>query len=477
MKDVTPRLNAQMRRAAQLSIVLATLIAHGGLAQAAGLFLAPRGVRPLARAGAFVAGADDMHALSYNPAGLAQARRQLLVDAALPIHDTTYTRSIRGDGVYEPATVGHGLGLPSPTLAIVHDLGLGPYGLGFGLSVGADYPLMQNWADATDTPLAPQRYAIGSFDGTAMAKIAAGVGYQPWPILAVGASMQVLVGSFTSQTTISTCDGASCIQPENPSYDATIQMRAQNLVVPGGNFGLTLRPWPWLRIGASWETGYRIDKTARFRVRLPTAPIYASASLEPEEPVGRVSMRLPLTARLGVEARRQRLGRVELSAVYEPWHVHDSIDVAMGHATLRHVVALDTYSIGDVSLQRGFRDTYSVRLGGEYTPSWGALKNHQPLVLRAGAMFEPSAIPIHMMTPMSVDLDKILASVGAAFELGPWQIELSVGHVFMWDRVVTDSQVYQTNPSRPAFTDVTAVGNGHYQSQATIVGAGLRLAL
>lgn len=446
-------------------------------AQAAGLFLTPRGVRPLARGGAFVAGADDMHALSYNPAGLALAKRQLLLDAGLPIHDTTYTRSIAGDGTYEPATVGHGLGVPSPTLALVHDLGFAKYGLGFGLSVGADYPLVQNWADATDTPLAPQRYAIGSFDGTAMAKIAAGVGYQPWRWLAVGASVQVLVGSFNSQTTISTCDGASCIQPENPSYDATIQMQAKGLVVPGGNFGLKLMPLPWLRVGLSWETGYRIAQAAHFRIRLPTAAIYANATLDPPEPVGEVSMQLPQTARIGVEAHKAGLGRVELSAVYEPWHVHDSIHVAVDSATLRNVVALSTYSIGNISLARGFRDTYSVRLGGEWIPRFGALAAHQPLTLRAGAMFEPSAIPVDMMTPMSVDLDKILASVGAAYGLGRWQVELTVSHVFMWDRVVTDSKVYQTNPVRPAFTDVTAVGNGHYQSQATIVGAGVRLAL
>lgn len=453
------------------------LVLQVSQAKAAGLFLTPRGVRPLSRGGAFVAGADDMHALTYNPAGLAYAARALLLDAGLPIHDTTYTRSIRGDGVYEPAIVGHGLGLPSPTLAVVHDLGLARYGLGFGLSVGADYPLVQNWRDPTDTPLSPQRYAIGSFDGTAMAKVALGAGWTPLHWLAVGASAQVLVGSFASQTTLSTCDGASCIQPENPAYDATIQMQAKGLVVPGGNVGFVVRPWPWLRIGASWETGYTIAQKARFRIRLPTAPIYANAILDPQEPTGKVRMRLPQTARLGVEARLTGVGRLELSAVYEPWHVHDGIQVALDAATLRNVLALDTFSIGHITLARGFADTYSVRLGGEWTPSFGALKQKQPLQLRAGVMFEPSAIPVHMMTPMSVDLDKVLASVGGAWQWGRWQAELTLAHVFMWDRTVTDSQVYQTNPVRPVFTDVTAVGNGHYQSRATVVGAGVRFGL
>src|SRR5262249_35607125 len=62
--------------------LLALLVCLGLSAEAyaAGLFLAPRGVRPLGRAGAFVAGADDVHALTYNPAGLAFADKQVLVD-------------------------------------------------------------------------------------------------------------------------------------------------------------------------------------------------------------------------------------------------------------------------------------------------------------------------------------------------------------------------------------------------------------
>ena len=42
-------------------------------ADAGGLYYADRGVRPLGRAGAFVAGADDPGAITYNPAGMFDA--------------------------------------------------------------------------------------------------------------------------------------------------------------------------------------------------------------------------------------------------------------------------------------------------------------------------------------------------------------------------------------------------------------------
>src|SRR5512132_2451371 len=73
-------------------IALAIFAARDALG--AGLVLSPRGVRPLARAGAFVAGADDANALSYNPAGLAFAPNEVLADAGLVLLESTYQRRV-----------------------------------------------------------------------------------------------------------------------------------------------------------------------------------------------------------------------------------------------------------------------------------------------------------------------------------------------------------------------------------------------
>src|SRR5450631_2805258 len=63
-----------------------------GEAQAGGLFFSDRGVRPLGRGGAFVAGADDIGAMWYNPAGLADAGTSILVDASWLNFTSDYTR-------------------------------------------------------------------------------------------------------------------------------------------------------------------------------------------------------------------------------------------------------------------------------------------------------------------------------------------------------------------------------------------------
>ena len=50
--------------------VFAAVGLHGADADAGGFYFSDRGVRPMGRAGAFVAGADDLNATYYNPAGI-----------------------------------------------------------------------------------------------------------------------------------------------------------------------------------------------------------------------------------------------------------------------------------------------------------------------------------------------------------------------------------------------------------------------
>lgn len=437
-------------------------------AAAAGLFLAPRGVRPLARGGSFVAGADDVNALSYNPAGLSEAQDSVLVDAALPVHMTRYTRSVYGDGTYEAPVTGSGMGMPSPTLGIIHDFGLAE-GLRFGFGVAADYPAMQNWPDQSD---APQRYAVGNYRGTAMSKLSAGAGYRVNDWLSVGGALQLLVGSFTSTTTVSACDGALCTQPENPDYDTTIQMRADGLVVPGAHLGIQLRPREWLHVGLAWESGYTIDHTATFRMRLPSASSFRDATLDPVNPTGRVRMQLPQQFRSGIELRPSDNVRVEADFVYDPWAVHNRVDVDVGNTTIRNMFALGSYGMAPMSLDRGFRNTWSTRLGGEWRPArWDG----QPVTLRAGLMYEPSAVPQRMLTPMTVDLDKVLGAVGLQYSVEQFHFEATYAHIFMADRTVTESAVYQANPTRPPWDGRTPIGNGQYHSHANLFGLGMRV--
>lgn len=446
------------------------------LASAAGMFIAPQGVRPLARGGAFVAGADDANAINYNPAAITASPNGVLADVGLPIQTSTYQRTVlNGDTAGYQSVEGKGLGLPSPSLGGVHDFHL-IKGLRFGLGVSAAYPLLQNWPETkSNSAPAAQRYAIENYNGTAMVKMAAGGAYAITDWLSIGATFQLVAGNFGSQVRASACDGAICTQAENPSYDTVIQMRSSMIMVPGAQVGVLIQPLSWLRIGAAWESAYKIDHSAEFHIRLPTADVYQGAQLNTPVPKGSVAFTLPQVVRAGIEARYKELMRIEAAFVWENWSAHKKIDVNLGKTRITNVTGLQDYDLAPVTIYRGFRDTWSIRLGGEISPM---IRSGRPLILRGGIMYEPSAVPNSTLTAMSVDLNKFMLAGGAAVRIGKSLfIEATYAHVFMFDRTVTNSVVFQANPTRPAWEGRTPIGNGHYSSHADIFGLGLRMLL
>ena len=83
-----------MKRSALLGLVSVSLLALPS-ANGAGLYFSDRGVRPMGRAGAFVAGCDDLHGIWYNPAGIVDAGTSTLVDFTWVRFSIGYTRRLR----------------------------------------------------------------------------------------------------------------------------------------------------------------------------------------------------------------------------------------------------------------------------------------------------------------------------------------------------------------------------------------------
>jgi long-chain fatty acid transport protein len=101
-----------------------TIAASANDAHAAGFYFSDRGVRPMGRAGAYVAGADDLGALWYNPAGLADAGTTVMADFSWLRFSSEYTRELRivdADDtvryVKSPTVTGNSPVIPFPTIA------------------------------------------------------------------------------------------------------------------------------------------------------------------------------------------------------------------------------------------------------------------------------------------------------------------------------------------------------------------------
>ena len=113
------------------ALVLACAAPSPRVARASGLYFTDRGVRPLARGGAFVAGADDLGSLAYNPAGVAFSGTSFLLDGGWLNHHSSFTRRaqvVSATGtvrVYNyPEVTSSTPFLPIPTLAASYAFGV-----------------------------------------------------------------------------------------------------------------------------------------------------------------------------------------------------------------------------------------------------------------------------------------------------------------------------------------------------------------
>jgi long-chain fatty acid transport protein len=468
---------------AGLAIALAglSLLALPSPADAAGLYVTERGVRPLGRGGAFVAGADDLGSVAYNPAGLYDAGMSVLLDASYVHFSSEYTR--RAIVRQTDPNTGETVGESTQTFASVQGstpfLPIPTLGLSFvlnekwvvGVGLWAPYAAIATYPDTLNGRPAPQRYSLLSLEGSALTVAGAYAAYAITPALRVGAGIEVLTGAFESTVMFSGCvpDRFFCA-PEQPAWDVLAELAVVPIVAPSGNLGVVWIPAPKFRVGLSGHLPFWIRAPATVRTRLPAAAPFAGARQEGEN--ASVAFELPWNVKAGVEARPLDALRVELALGYEGWGVHDAIRVDPDRIALKDVAGFpETYYIPPVDLARGFRGAFSARLGGEYAIPIGK----QELDVRAGAMFETSAVPREYLSVLTVDTNKVTTSLGASFHAGPIRLDIVYAHSFMFDEDVDprEGKITQVSPVQanpPANPNI--INGGTYVASADIIGLG-----
>jgi len=451
-------------------------------AEASGLWFPDRGVRPLGRGGAFVAGADDLGGIAYNIAGTYDAGGAVLLDASWVNFNTEYTRQAIVDQV-DPNT-GEPVGsflqtyptvngstpfLPIPTLAVSfqpHDQWV------LSLGVWAPYAGLPTYPDQVNGKAAPQRYSLLSLEGSALAFIGAGAAFAPNKEWRFGLAAGVLAGTFQSTVVFSGCvpDKFLCAT-EDPQWDVLAELKAVPIIAPTGELGATWIPTPKVRAGLSFQLPMFVRAGATIRTRLPSTPVFEKATQEGQD--ADIAFDLPWNLRAGVELRLIEGLRLEVGGGYEQWSMHDKIHVAAKGVALKDIAAFpEKYYIPPIDLPRKFQDTFSVRAGGEYTLSLGGMEWDG----RLGVAYESSAVPTDYLHVLTLDSDKVVGSLGVSAHIGKVRIDAVYAHVFMFDRSVdpATAKIAQVSPvvaNPPVKPDY--VNGGLYSSRADIVGLGI----
>ncbi|MGZ3416513.1 MAG: OmpP1/FadL family transporter [Polyangiales bacterium] len=489
----------RLRVAAALALL--AMATSTSVSEAAGLYFSDRGVRPVGRAGAFVAGADDLGAIWYNPAGIAFAGQTFLLDASWLRFNSSYQRR---SYVYDPNTKSNVLNaenyypevkgtsplLPLPTIVLSGTLGADPEKWNFAAGVYAPYSALTSYPEQPvpfngRTVAPPQRYSLVTLDGSALVIIGGYLSYKPSKNIALGFGVQMLTGTFHSRLAFSACphDSLICAQ-EAPDYDVYSQLKVGPIFAPSATGGiiaiLSDTPTSEVRLGLSGQLPYWINAPATVQIRPPAAAPFQQMEVEGDS--ARVKFKLPAIARVGLETRlgEKKQTRLELALFYEAWSMHDRITIAPeGDGIRLHKVAgfPDPYPVGELNQARGFRDTFSIHGGVEHHFDAGGY----PMAVRGGASYERSAVPQDYLSVLTVDLDKVQVALGSSVWVGEkknLRLDAVFAYTFGFQTDVDPgaaqiAKVKVLRANDPPDDQVTKVNGGTYKASAQIIGVGL----
>ncbi|HVY48574.1 MAG TPA: outer membrane protein transport protein [Minicystis sp.] len=451
-------------------------------AGAAGLYFADRGVRPAGRGGAFIAGADDLGAIAYNPAGLYDAGSAFLFDASWLHFTSEYTRQAilrqvdpntgRTVATFEktfPTVDGASPVLPIPTVAYSFQ----PHKQ-WVVAIGAwaPYAAITSYPDQLNGKPSPQRYSLQSLEGSALAFVGVAAAFAPNREWRIGVGVGALVGTFDSTVAFSGCipERFFCA-PEDPDWDVAGKLSVGPIVAPSGELGAIWIPSPKWRLGASVQLPVYVRAGGTIETRLPSTPVFERAKQVGDDVS--VAFDLPWNVRVGVENRLVDDLRVEVGFGFERWSMHDAITVTPNHLALEDVAGLPKdYFVPTIKIPRDFQDSVSVRAGGEYSFK---LLGYQ-WEGRGGVSFETSAVPNQYLSVLTIDSNKVTASLGLGLHVNKWRFDAVYGHVFAFDQTVDPrqakiAQIVPVSANPPKTPD--NVNGGQYSARADVVGVGL----
>jgi len=259
---------------------------------------------------------------------------------------------------------------------------------------------------------------------------------------------------------------------------AQAELEVQDLAAFSAIIGLHMRPTSYYEIGlAVRPVATQMDAAGELSLTFPDASLgnlHKNGLLKLVDDNGddeygiRFQYKLPPWVRLGQrlikrDAEGREVADLELDVTYEFWHVFDGYHVTFDG---RLFFLGNTPELEKMTLEKGWRDTMAVRLGG----SWSLVPDR--LRLSGGVHFETAAMPDHLTNIDFLGFSRMGAALGVGLSVGPVEVNVAYQYVFQPTREITNSQVAIQRPLDPA-DEPLYVGNGTYESSFQTFALGL----
>ena len=367
-----------------IALVMVPALAHaGGLGRPNGI-----SARGAGMGGAWCAWVDDATAVWFDPAAMAESEPEVMVGGELVVGPRRFTPV--GDdgsrGAEQSATVI----APVPAIGAVgrfdadarFTLGAGLWNT-FGGKVTFDNPDAMPALDSTEE---------------AVVELDAGAALRVSDKLSVGGALRVGLGLFALDATMA-------------PFDATL---SANGVGVGMTWGVLVSPSERVRVAAVWRSRLRITTSGDGTIELASGPS--------QQQVEHVQT-WPQEAALGVGwAPRDRL-RLAAQVDYTQWSAVRDL-----------VVAFPTTPALDQTYREDWRDSWTVRAGGEYAAT-------PMLAVRGGAYVDTAAVPDRTIERQYLDSFKIGVAAGASVTRTAWRVDAAVDLVVPNTRAVPNNSV------------------------------------
>jgi long-subunit fatty acid transport protein len=444
-----------------LAAVTVTATLAGPARADGGLFSGTQGARATGRGGAFTARADDLSAVMLNPAGLAHIEGTVIhVGNRFSYNAQAFTRAPTTDygspdssgnfPIHTFGTANNQLPLQAldPILGVASHLGLDAWT--FALAVQAP-PGVARQTFPID---GGQRYMMVDYEAL-MLNYSLSAAWKPSAQLGFGASAQwIHVPSLKYSLVVNANPFVGGANPVSSNLDMLARLTGSAAFTLNAVVGAWYRPAPSLELGVA---GQVIPTQIEAKSRLDITPVFPetddhvilSRGVE-ETPANDVTLTipLPLVARAGIRYRylqpdQSELFDVELDAVYETWSRVDrfTVDTKGLYAEFQG----QRSELGDISVDKQWRDTIGIHLGGDYA----LIPNR--LAVRGGVFYQSA-----LVDPAYTNVDfATAAQVGGALGASIfWQKhEIAFAYEYRREETITlgeaDSRVYQTTPLSP----------------------------
>jgi long-chain fatty acid transport protein len=452
-----------------LRLALALLLLCAPAARAAGFYYPGLGATPLGRGATGAAGAGDLSALAYNPAGLLELTGlRVQADVTLSNQSVTFTR--QGSCGAPPgspcADVNNGAGgFFNAVGGVSYRMGnlalaLGAYG---PPSIGRyQYPNPRT-VQGNPAVQAPQRYSLIDSDNFILYP-SLGAAYRVASWLDLGAV--VAVRTFHVHQTQSLFVLGN-IGGDVPEADAIATFDARDTARLAVGAGLVVRPLAGLSLGLSARPSVPVHATGTLDVDAPLASV---AGVRVEGRSAKVDLTLPAEARLGLRYERGRWAGL-FDVGWEGWGVLREMVVTPLDVVLKtgQGATEEATKVAPIHLAKHFHAAWSFRAGGEVDlPDAIVPSLISAIRFRLGALYETSAIPDETLQVDFPNTDRIGGTLGLTARIQQVSITLGYAHYFSSTRTVTDSIVTRVDPyPAPPFV----IGNGSYQGSLDVFAA------